>query len=52
MYDHIEKDSTVDHVVPLDIEVSFLEMQLMQGTQPEPLPDSVDFRVLGVGFSR
>jgi len=50
MYDHIDTDSTVDHVVPLDVvEVSFLEMQLSQSTQPEPLPDSVRFRVLGVG---
>jgi len=49
MYDHIETDSTVDHVVPLDVEVSFLEMQLSQNTQPEPLPDSVQFRMLGVG---
>ena len=48
MYDHVETDSTVDHVVPLDVEVSFLEMQL-QSTQPEPLPDLVRFRVLGVG---
>ena len=49
MYDHIETDSTVDHVVPLDVEVSFLEMQLTQNAQPEPLPDSVRFSVLGVG---
>jgi len=32
MYDHVETDSTVDHVVQLDVEVSFLEMQLQQST--------------------
>jgi len=49
MYDYVETDSTVDHIVPLDAEVSFLEMQLQSNTQPESLPDSVRFRVLGVG---
>jgi len=49
MYYHIETDSTVDHVVLLDVGVSFLEVQLSQSTQPEPLPDLVRFHVLGVG---
>jgi len=39
----------VDHIIPLDVEVSFLEMQLQHNTQPESLLDSVRFRAPGVG---
>jgi len=58
MYDDVELDSTVEQVIPLDEEVSFLEMQMHNNTlaefgarSPGSLPDLVRFRAPGVGTS-